>query len=98
MAQPLNRYGIEKRILENESGKRKYRQGKMLKKYVRIANAVLDLDPFESGKAAIDNDQIAVGIQRMDRNESSLSISDAIPEPRPPWIIYAGLFSSRVPK
>jgi histidinol-phosphate aminotransferase len=75
MAQPLNRYGIEKRILENESGKRKYRQGKMLKKYVRIANAVLDLDPFESGKAAIDNDQIAVGIQRMDRNESSLGPS-----------------------
>jgi hypothetical protein len=80
MAQPLNRYGIEKRILENESGKRKYRQGKMLKKYVRIANAVLDLDPFESGKAAIDNDQIAGIVMSL--------LSDRRPKPSRPLNVF----------
>lgn len=42
----------------------------MLKKYVRIANAVLDLDPFESDYAVYNDDQYDTGIQRLDRNES----------------------------
>jgi len=43
----------------------------MLKKNVRIANAVLDLDPFESDDMDITQDQLGNGVQRMDRNESS---------------------------
>jgi len=43
----------------------------MLKKNVRIANAVLDLDPFESDDMDFAPDQFGSGVRRMDRNESS---------------------------
>jgi histidinol-phosphate/aromatic aminotransferase/cobyric acid decarboxylase-like protein len=43
----------------------------MLKKNVRIASAVLDLDPFESDDMGYAQDQLGGGIHRMDRNESS---------------------------
>jgi histidinol-phosphate aminotransferase len=43
----------------------------MLKKYVRVANAVLDLDPFELGEVSIKKDQFDIWIQKLDSNESS---------------------------
>ena len=58
--------------------KDKYRQVEMRKRLVRIANAVLDLEPFEPDRAGCRDDDIDPSAMRLNRNESMLGPSPQV--------------------
>lgn len=81
MARPLNILLSGVRDIKecvSEIKKYKYRQVEMQKRLVRIANAVLDLEPFEPEKAGCHDGDIDPSALRLNNNESTIGPSPEV--------------------